>query len=87
VSFIENDEHLAMHPAEQIYAFRDLSAQGMTPEQIGAQLGYGGRHVKRMLKLAGLAPELLAQLAKDEVTIEQCQALALENDPTRQLQV
>ncbi|SAQ11820.1 Putative DNA-binding protein [Raoultella planticola] len=76
-----------MHPAEQIYAFRDLSAQGMTPEQIGAQLGYGGRHVKRMLKLAGLAPELLAQLAKDEVTIEQCQALALENDPTRQLQV
>lgn len=31
VSFIENDEHLAMHPAEQIYAFRDLSAQGMTP--------------------------------------------------------
>ncbi|EPY6938809.1 hypothetical protein DMP40_10630 [Klebsiella pneumoniae] len=87
VSFIENDEHLSMHPAEQIYAFRDLSAQGMTPEQIGAQLGYGGRHVKRMLKLAGLAPELLAQLAKDEVTIEQCQALALENDPTRQLQV
>ncbi|EPY4347468.1 ParB/RepB/Spo0J family partition protein [Klebsiella pneumoniae] len=87
VSFIENDEHLSMHPAEQIYAFRDLSAQGMTPEQIGALLGYGGRHVKRMLKLAGLAPELLAQLAKDEVTIEQCQALAIENDPTRQLQV
>ncbi|HAT3652256.1 TPA: ParB/RepB/Spo0J family partition protein [Raoultella ornithinolytica] len=87
ISFIENDEHLSMHPAEQIYAFRDLSAQGMTPEQIGAQLGYGGRHVKRMLRLAGLAPELLAQLAKDEVTIEQCQALALENDPARQLQV
>lgn len=87
VSFIENDEHLSMHPAEQIYAFRDLSAQGMTPEQIGAQLGYGGRHVQRMLKLAGLAPELLTRLAKDEMTIEQCQALALENDPTRQLQV
>lgn len=87
VSFIENDEHLSMHPAEQIYAFRDLSEQGMTPGQIGAQLGYGGRHVQRMLKLAGLAPELLSRLAKDEVTIEQCQALALEDDPTRQLQV
>ncbi|WP_058914376.1 ParB/RepB/Spo0J family partition protein [Entomohabitans teleogrylli] len=87
VSYIENDEHLSMHPAEQIYAFRDLSEQGMAPADIGVQLGYSSRHVQRMLKLAGLAPELLARLAKDEITIEHCQALALESDPTRQLQV
>lgn len=87
VSLIENEERLSMHPAEQIYAFRDLSAQGMTPAQIGAQLGYSSLHVNRMLKLAGLAPELLAQLAKDEITIEHCHSLALEDDPARQLQV
>ncbi|QHM74049.1 hypothetical protein C7M51_04410 (plasmid) [Mixta intestinalis] len=76
-----------MHPAEQISGFRTLSEQGKTPAQIGDLLGDGSRHVRRMLKLANLAPELLALLAENKLDVEQCQALSLENDPVRQVEI
>jgi ParB family chromosome partitioning protein len=57
-SMVENNNRVAMHPAEQISGFRTLSEQGKTPAQIGDQLGTVRRHVQRMLKLASLAPEL-----------------------------
>ncbi len=40
-----------------------------------------------MLKLADLAPVILDALAEDRITTEHCQALALENDTARQVQV
>ncbi|STU46143.1 DNA-binding protein [Klebsiella pneumoniae] len=78
---------MAMHPSEQIAGFRTLAEQGKTPAQIGDLLGFGTRHVQRMLKLTELAPEILEALAKDEITTEHCQALALENDQARQVEV
>lgn len=84
-SVAENVQRVAMHPAEQIAGFRTLSEQGKTPAQIGDQLGYGSRHVQRMLKLANLAPELLQLLAENKLDVEQCQALCLEDDQTRQV--
>ncbi len=87
VSEIENAKRKDMHPADQIRNFLALSGEGKTPEQIGAVLGYSQQHVLRMLKLAGLAPEILDGLARDELTTEHCHALALENDQNRQLQV
>lgn len=87
VSQIENDKRKSMHPADQIRGFRALSEEGKNPAQIGALLGYGAKHVQRMLKLAGLAPELLALLAEDKIDVGQCQALSLESDPARQVQV
>ncbi|MCT4709201.1 ParB/RepB/Spo0J family partition protein [Enterobacteriaceae bacterium H11S18] len=86
-SLAENVQRCDMHPAEQIVAFRTLSEEGKTPARIGDVLGYGPRHVQRMLKLSQLAPAILDALAKDELTTEHCHALALENDPTRQVQV
>lgn len=86
-SIIENEQRRAMHPAEQIIGFRTLASEGKTPEQIGDLLGYTSRHVQRGLRLASLAPDLLDGLAKDELTLEQCQALALEADPQRQVMV
>ncbi|EEE2004256.1 ParB/RepB/Spo0J family partition protein [Salmonella enterica subsp. enterica serovar Kotte] len=86
-SIAENEQRLNTHPAEQIEGFRSLAEEGKTPSQIGAQLGYPTRHVQRMLKLAGLAPVLLEVLAKDEITVEQCQVLTLESDHSRQIQV
>jgi hypothetical protein len=40
-----------------------------------------------MLKLASLAPELIALLAENTLDVEQCQALSLESDPARQVEV
>lgn len=87
VSLIENEQHLKMHPAEQIVGFRALAAEGKTPEQIGDLMGYSSRHVQRCLKLANLDTSLLKELAEDAISLEQCQMLALENDQERQVQV
>ncbi len=86
-SMTENGQRRDMHPAEQIAGFRSMAQEGKTPAQIGDLLGYSPRHVQRMLKLADLAPVILDALAEDLITTEHCQALALENDTARQVQV
>ncbi|WP_159139410.1 ParB/RepB/Spo0J family partition protein [Klebsiella pneumoniae] len=86
-SMTENGHRRDMHPAEQIAGFRAMAQEGKTAAQIGDLLGYSPRHVQRMLKLAGLAPVILDALAEDRITTEHCQALALENDIARQVQV
>lgn len=86
-SMTENGQRKSMHPAEQIIGFRTLSEEGNTPTQIGGLLGYGARHVQRMLKLAGLAPSILDSLARDDLSTEHCHVLALEDSHERQLQV
>lgn len=86
-SMTENGHRRDMHPAEQIAGFRAMAQEGKTPAQIGDLLGYSPRHVQRMLKLADLAPAILDALAEDRITTEHCQALALENDTARQVQV
>ncbi|MFL9091570.1 ParB/RepB/Spo0J family partition protein [Escherichia coli] len=86
-SMTENGQRRDMHPAEQIAGFRAMAQEGKTPAQIGDLLGYSPRHVQRMLKLADLAPVILDALAEDCITTEHCQALALENDTERQVQV
>lgn len=86
-SHTENAEQETMHPADQIASFGTLAAQGKTAAQIGDVLGYGSRHVQRMLKLANLAPVLLEKLANDELDSDQCQALCLESCQERQVQV
>ncbi|MDP4020345.1 ParB/RepB/Spo0J family partition protein [Escherichia coli] len=86
-SMTENGHRRDMHPSEQIAGFRAMAQEGKTPAQIGDLLGYSPRHVQRMLKLADLAPVILDALAEDRITTEHCQALALENDTARQVQV
>ncbi|EDA3267599.1 ParB/RepB/Spo0J family partition protein [Salmonella enterica subsp. enterica serovar Bovismorbificans] len=86
-SMTENGHRRDMRPAEQIAGFRAMAQEGKTPAQIGDLLGYSPRHVQRMLRLADLAPVILDALAEDRITTEHCQALALENDTARQVQV
>lgn len=86
-SIIENEKRKAMHPAEQIIGFRAEAEKGKTEAEIGALFGYSSRHVQRCLKLANLAPALLQLLAKDEINLEICQALAIENNQERQVEI
>lgn len=86
-SMTENGQRKNMHPAEQIVGFRTLEQEGKTVSQISALLGYAPRHVQRCLKLANLAPSLLDTLARDEISLEQCEALTLADTHERQEQV
>ncbi|WP_273974776.1 MULTISPECIES: ParB/RepB/Spo0J family partition protein [Serratia] len=87
VSMMENSQREQMHPADQVTAFRDLSADGQTPAQIGDLLGFSTRHVQRCLRLATMAPVLLDALADDKITLDQLQALSATEDHQRQCDV
>ncbi|WP_160126063.1 ParB/RepB/Spo0J family partition protein [Serratia sp. Z4] len=87
VSMMENSQREQMHPADQVTAFRDLSADGQTPAQIGDLLGFSTRHVQRCLRLATIAPVLLDAPADDQITLDQLQALSATDDHQRQCDV
>jgi len=87
ISASENFHHEAMHPADQIAAFQTLCATGKTAADIGVHLGYSTAHVQKCLRLAGMAPALLDELAADNINIEQLQALSASEDQDRQVNV
>ncbi|HDL7635062.1 TPA: ParB/RepB/Spo0J family partition protein [Yersinia enterocolitica] len=84
ISYTENGKREDMHPADQVTAFRDMASEGRTPVQIGSLLGYSTKHVQKCLRLASMAPMLLAALAKDEINLDQLQALSASEDHERQ---
>jgi ParB family chromosome partitioning protein len=84
VSAIENFQHESMHPADQIMAFARISASGKTAAEIGGLMGYSTKHVQKFLRLAGMAPALLAELAEDNISVDQLQALSASEDHERQ---
>jgi ParB-like chromosome segregation protein Spo0J len=65
-----------MHPADQIMAFSCISASGKTTAEIGGLMGYSTTHVQKFLRLAGIALALLAELAEDNINVDQQQALS-----------
>jgi len=87
ISATENFHHEEMHSADQIAAFGDMSTNGRSAANIGGLLGYDTKHVQKCLRLAGMAPALLEALARDELDIDQLQALSASEDHDRQLAV
>jgi ParB family chromosome partitioning protein len=85
VSAIENFQHESMHPADQIMAFASISTSGKTAAEIGGLMGYTTKHVEKFLRLAGMAPVLLEELAEDNINVDQLQALSASDDHERQL--
>ncbi|EPO2453402.1 MULTISPECIES: ParB/RepB/Spo0J family partition protein [Providencia] len=76
ISLTENSQREAMHPADQLHAFIELQKTGKNASEIGDLLGFSTHHVKKYLRLANMAPELLAELDADNITLDQLQALA-----------
>lgn len=87
ISLTENSQREAMHPADQLHAFIELQKTGKNASEIGDLLGFSTHHVKKCLRLANMAPELLAELDVDNITLDQLQALAGTPDHDRQVMV
>ncbi|EMH0064550.1 ParB/RepB/Spo0J family partition protein [Providencia rettgeri] len=87
ISLTENSQREAMHPADQLHAFIELQKTGKNAYEIGDLLGFSTHHVKKCLRLANMAPELLAELDADNITLDQLQALAGTPDHDRQVMV
>lgn len=84
VSLAENSGREAMHPADQMEAFRKLVEEGLTIAQVAGRFGVSALTVERRLKLARLAPRFLELYRADEIEPEQLQALALVDDHAAQ---
>lgn len=81
----ENISQEAMHPADAYEAFKALVEKGIAAEAIATQFGVTVLTVQRRLKLANLAPELLALYRKGELQLDQVMALVQLDDKKRQV--
>lgn len=87
VSMAENSGREAMHPADEFAAFRKMVDEGRSVEEVAARFGVTVKSVQRRLKLANVAPELLAQYRQGKATLDQMQALAVTDDQEHQVAV
>ena len=70
VSLAENSVRAAMHPADQVEAFRRLADAGSTAAAIAARFGVSERTVEKRLRLGNAAPVLLEAYRADEIDLD-----------------
>ncbi|SEB25436.1 ParB/RepB/Spo0J family partition protein [Variovorax sp. YR216] len=87
VSLTENAAQEAMHPADQLEAFKLMVEEGRAVGQIAAAFGVSALTVERRLKLANLAPMFIALFREGKIEQAQMQALALTEDHAQQVRV
>jgi ParB family chromosome partitioning protein len=85
ISLAENVVREAMHPADQFEAFRALIKQGEGEADVAARFGVTVPVVRQRLKLANVAPEILAAYRLGKLNLEAVEAYALSDDHPRQL--
>ena len=84
VSLAENSVRAAMHPADQVQAFRRLADAGSTAAAIAARFGVSERTVEKRLRLGNAAPVLLEAYRADEIDLDTLMAFAVTTDQARQ---
>jgi ParB family chromosome partitioning protein len=85
VSVAENNDREDMHLSDLILAVNNLAKDGDAVEVIAAKFGYKVSYISKLMKLANMAPELLALLKQDSISLNQLIALSITDDHTRQL--
>ncbi len=79
VSLDENISRNPLHPADEFEAFFDLSErQGRGAEEIAARFGVTAAVVRQRLRLAAVAPDLIARYRDEELTLDQLMAFAVD---------
>ena len=84
VSLAENIVRAAMHPADQVEAFRRLADAGSTAAAIAARFGVSERTVEKRLRLGHAAPVLLEAYRAGEIDLDTLMAFAVTTDHARQ---
>ena len=84
VSLAENSVRAAMHPADQVEAFRRLADAGSTAAAIAARFGVSERTVEKRLRLGNAAPVLLEAHRAGDIDLETLMAFAVTTDHARQ---
>ena len=87
LSLAENVVRIAMHPADQAAAFRDLAESGSSVSSIAARFGISERLVEQRLRLGNAAPELLDAYRAGAIDLETLKGFAVTTDHRRQMTV
>ena len=83
----ENVVRVAMHPADQVTAFKRLADEGAGTEDIAQRFGLAKVTVEKRLRLGNLAPEILAEYRAGNLNQEAAQAYASTADTEAQRRV
>jgi ParB family chromosome partitioning protein len=83
-STAENTVREPMHPADQFDAFARMVDEGNPVTDIAAHFGVSEAVVCGRLKLANVAPEIVADYRAGKATLEQMMALAITDDQDAQ---
>lgn len=83
----ENIAREALHPADEIVAYRNMAESGATTIEIAKAFAVTERHVKGRLRLADLADPILEALRGDEITLDMAAAYTVNADPAAQCAV
>jgi len=86
-SLAENFQRLAMNPADECTAFRQLLEEGAEVEGVARRFGVTTRFVEGRLRLAGLAPVIFEALGAGEISLDAAKAYAATADLERQVLV
>ncbi len=87
ISLAENVVRVAMHPADQFEAFRDLVDRGSDVATVAARFGVTESVVVKRLKLGRLSPVVLAAYRSGDIDLEEAQAFAICDDHEAQERV
>jgi ParB family transcriptional regulator, chromosome partitioning protein len=88
ISLAENNDRLALSPADEFQAAKAMLEEGLSIEEIAARLRIEPIRVQRRLQLANVAPEFIeAYRANKGITLEHLMAFAITDDHDRQRKV
>lgn len=86
-SLAENFQREDLHPLDMFRAFRLLSDQGASHEEIAARFFVSATFVRQRLRLAKVSPSLLEIYEHDGMKLDQLMAFTVTDDHSRQEQV
>ena len=86
-SLAENVVRAAMHPADEFEAFTGLIDGGASEEDVARRFGVSVKHVRKRMKLAAVAPELVDHYRSGTITLDTLMAFTLTDCHDRQREV
>ena len=87
LSLAENVVRAGMHPADEFEAFATLIAEGASEEEVAGRFGTTLTHIRKRMKLALVAPEILDRYRDGTITLETLMAFTLTDSHDRQREV
>lgn len=76
IGLVENLQRADLHPADKFEAFKRLADQGSTDEEIARRFGIETREVKKLLRLAGVHPDIVKAYRKGKADLQDVMAFA-----------